>query len=167
MFPKYLPIEIISLSSLPTPYMGRLYRSQWGFNRHQNPLKATCLRLLPWRTYHCSRQLSSSPTELSPKVVFSGIQPTGIPHLGNYLGALRQWLRLQSQSSPTTKLFFSIVDLHAITVPQQSQQLRLWKRETFTSLLATGLDPHRCVIFYQSDVSLLGSFHHLWSSRCN
>ena len=109
----------------------------------------------PRQTPHCSRCLSTLPNKPSPRIVFSGIQPTGIPHLGNYLGALRQWVRLQRQSLPATKLFFSIVDLHAITIPQDSRNLRSWKRETLASLLAIGLDPQRCVIFYQSDVSLL------------
>ena len=85
-------------------------------------------------------------------VVFSGIQPTGVPHLGNYLGALQQWARLQNEASPSTQLFFSIVDLHAITTTQDADQLRRWKRETLATLLAVGLDPRRSTIFYQSTV---------------
>ena len=85
-------------------------------------------------------------------VIFSGIQPTGVPHLGNYLGALRQWSRLQNEATPATKLIFSIVDLHAITTRQDADQLRRWKRETLATLLASGLDPGRCTIFYQSTV---------------
>jgi tryptophanyl-tRNA synthetase len=87
------------------------------------------------------------------KVVFSGIQPTGIPHLGNYIGALRQWVRLQDEPSSQCKLFFSVVDLHAITVPQQAQDLRRQKRETLAALLAVGIDVERSVVFYQSSVS--------------
>jgi len=86
------------------------------------------------------------------RVIFSGIQPTGVPHIGNYLGALQQWVRLQNEESSTTKLVFSIVDLHAITVQQDASQLRRWKKETLAALLAVGLDPKRCTIFYQSDV---------------
>ena len=85
-------------------------------------------------------------------VIFSGIQPTGVPHLGNYLGALQQWARLQSEASPSTQLFYSIVDLHAITTNQDADQLRRWKRETLATLLAVGLDPERSTIFYQSAV---------------
>lgn len=89
----------------------------------------------------------------SPKrVIFSGIQPTGVPHIGNYLGALQQWVRLQNEEPSTTKLVFSIVDLHALTVQQDASRLRRWKRETLAALLAVGLDPRRCTIFYQSDV---------------
>ncbi|GJN75095.1 tryptophan--tRNA ligase, mitochondrial [Purpureocillium lilacinum] len=86
------------------------------------------------------------------RVVFSGIQPTGVPHLGNYVGALRQWLRLQHQEKPDTKLIYSIVDLHAITVPQNPERLRRHKREALAALLAIGIDPDRCTLFYQSSV---------------
>ena len=91
---------------------------------------------------------------LYPKahVIFSGIQPTGIPHLGNYLGALQQWARLQNEASHSTRLLYSIVDLHAITTNQEPDQLRRWKRETLATLLAVGLDPERSTIFYQSAV---------------
>ncbi|MCJ1396499.1 Tryptophan--tRNA ligase, mitochondrial [Xylographa bjoerkii] len=99
---------------------------------------------------------SSKPAslqQLSPRVIFSGIQPTGVPHLGNYLGALQQWVQLQDQAAPTTKLIFSIVDLHALTVPQDQLQLQRWTVETMASLLAVGLDHNRSTIFCQSDVS--------------
>ncbi|KAH8910163.1 tryptophanyl-tRNA synthetase [Coniochaeta sp. PMI_546] len=85
-------------------------------------------------------------------VIFSGIQPTGIPHLGNYLGALQNWKRLQDGAQPGAKLLYSIVDLHAITLPQQAPMLRQWKREMLAALLAVGLDPERSSIFYQSSV---------------
>ncbi|OTB17681.1 hypothetical protein K445DRAFT_315426 [Daldinia sp. EC12] len=87
------------------------------------------------------------------KVIFSGIQPTGVPHLGNYLGALRQWRKLQDKAKPEDKLLFSVVDLHAITMPQDAKVLRLRRREMLASLLAIGLDPEKgSTIFYQSSV---------------
>lgn len=86
------------------------------------------------------------------QVIFSGIQPTGVPHLGNYLGALQQWVRIQDKAPAATTLIYSIVDLHAITVRQDAGQLRRWKRETLAILLAVGLDPQRSTIFYQSAV---------------
>ena len=89
-------------------------------------------------------------------VIFSGIQPTGVPHLGNYLGALQQWTRMQEEAAPSTKLIYSIVDLHAITMAQDADQLRVWKRETLATLLASGLDPERSTIFYQSAVRISG-----------
>jgi tryptophanyl-tRNA synthetase len=75
-----------------------------------------------------------------------------VPHLGNYLGALRQWVRLQDEAAPDTTLLFSIVDLHAITVKQDPRQLQQWRREMLASLLAVGLDPVRCILFAQSSV---------------
>ncbi|KAI1469182.1 putative tryptophanyl-tRNA synthetase [Daldinia caldariorum] len=87
------------------------------------------------------------------KVIFSGIQPTGVPHLGNYLGALRLWKKLQDDAKPEDKLIFSVVDLHAITMPQDAKVLRLRRREMLASLLAIGLDPEKGpTIFYQSSV---------------
>lgn len=98
-----------------------------------------------------SRRLSTAPQPCK-KVVFSGIQPTGVPHLGNYLGALRQWVRLQDEAAPDTTLLFSIVDLHAITIKQNPAELQQWRREMLASLLAVGLNPERCIIFAQSSV---------------
>ena len=94
----------------------------------------------------------SFSTGRGDKVIFSGIQPTGVPHLGNYLGALRQWTDLQERSVLGDQLLYSIVDLHAITVPQDADQLRRWRKETLAILLSIGLDPERCIIFHQSAV---------------
>ncbi|KAL7940899.1 hypothetical protein V8C42DRAFT_336166 [Trichoderma barbatum] len=98
------------------------------------------------------QSLTVAKQSLRPRVVFSGIQPTGVPHLGNYLGALRQWVNLQRDEQPSTKLIYSIVDLHAITVPQPPETLRQRKREVLAALVAIGLDPERCTLFYQSSV---------------
>lgn len=87
------------------------------------------------------------------RVVFSGIQPTGVPHLGNYSGALRQWVRLQQAEPASTKLMYCVVDLHAITTKQDPNQLRARKREVLASLLAIGIDPDVSTLFYQSSVS--------------
>lgn len=92
------------------------------------------------------------PAEGNRKVIFSGIQPTGVPHLGNYLGALRQWVKLQDEAEKSTRLIYSLVDLHAITIRQDPAQLRQWKKESLAMLLAVGLDPVRSTIFHQSDV---------------
>ncbi|OQO03638.1 hypothetical protein B0A48_10303 [Cryoendolithus antarcticus] len=99
-----------------------------------------------------TRSLSQQTPSNSLKVIFSGIQPTGIPHLGNYLGALRQWVHLQNTSDDSTTLIYSLVDLHAITLRQPPAQLRQWKRESLAMLLAIGLDPKRSTIFHQSTV---------------
>ncbi|MEE1939418.1 tryptophan--tRNA ligase [Streptomyces sp. TRM 70361] len=81
--------------------------------------------------------------------VLSGIQPTaGSFHLGNYLGAVRQWVELQD----THDAFYAVVDLHAITVPQDPEELRAATRLAAAQLLAAGLDPDRCTLFLQSHV---------------
>lgn len=80
--------------------------------------------------------------------VFSGIQPTGNLHLGNYLGAIRNWVRMQDEH----ECLFCVVDLHAITVPQNPVTLRAGIREMTAALLASGLDPDKCVLFNQSAV---------------
>ncbi|KAF1915562.1 tryptophanyl-tRNA synthetase [Ampelomyces quisqualis] len=99
------------------------------------------------------------------EVIFSGIQPTGVPHLGNYLGALRQWVKLQNESSPDTILLFSIVDLHAITAKQDPKQLAIWRKAMLASLLAVGLDPKRCIIFAQSSVKQHAEL--MWILSCS
>ncbi|MGO4756689.1 tryptophan--tRNA ligase, partial [Streptomyces sp. 2MCAF27] len=79
----------------------------------------------------------------------SGIQPTaGSFHLGNYLGAIRQYVALQE----THDAFYMVVDLHAITVPQDPAALRANTRLAAAQLLASGLDPDRCTLFIQSHV---------------
>ena len=80
--------------------------------------------------------------------IFSGIQPTGNLHLGNYLGAIRNWVRLQHDYD----CIFCIVDLHALTLPQDPVQLQGQTREVTAAYIAAGIDPERCIIFNQSMV---------------
>ncbi|KAI9367511.1 hypothetical protein BJX61DRAFT_527992 [Aspergillus egyptiacus] len=98
------------------------------------------------------RWQSTKSSKRPVTTIFSGIQPTGVPHLGNYLGALREWVRLQNAAADDAKLIFSIVDLHALTVPQEGRKLRSWRKEAFATLVAVGLDPSRSTIFFQSAV---------------
>jgi tryptophanyl-tRNA synthetase len=81
--------------------------------------------------------------------IFSGIQPTGNLHLGNYLGAIRNWVALQHDF----ECIFCIVDLHALTMPQDPDELRQATREVTAAYIAAGIDPERCIIFNQSTVS--------------
>jgi tryptophanyl-tRNA synthetase len=81
--------------------------------------------------------------------IFSGIQPTGQKHLGNYIGAIRQYVEGQDRGDPA---LFCIVDLHALTVPWEPKALRASVYDTTAILLAAGLDPERCILFRQSDV---------------
>jgi tryptophanyl-tRNA synthetase len=82
-------------------------------------------------------------------IVFSGIQPTGRKHLGNYIGAIRQYVEGQERGEPA---IFCIVDLHAISVAFDPADLRERLHDTTAILLAAGLDPERCILFRQSDV---------------
>src|SRR5882757_4221016 len=81
--------------------------------------------------------------------IFSGIQPTGSKHLGNYIGAIRQYVEGQDRGDPA---IYCIVDLHALTVPWDPATLRESVYDTTGILLAAGLDPERCILFRQSDV---------------
>jgi tryptophanyl-tRNA synthetase len=80
--------------------------------------------------------------------IFSGIQPTGRKHLGNYIGAITQYVAGQDRG----EAIYCVVDLHAITVPYEPAALREAVYDTAATLLAAGLDPDRCVFFRQSDV---------------
>ncbi|MFL6243881.1 MAG: tryptophan--tRNA ligase, partial [Acidimicrobiia bacterium] len=81
--------------------------------------------------------------------VFSGIQPTGEMHLGNYLGAVRRWAADQDHQDA----IYCVVDLHAMTVPYSPAELSARTRQTAVLLMAAGLDPARCVLFVQSHVA--------------
>jgi tryptophanyl-tRNA synthetase len=82
------------------------------------------------------------------KKVFSGIRPTGNIHIGNYLGAISQWIQLQKENY----CIFSIVDWHAITTPYNESTLQDTILETASIYLACGIDPKKCILFIQSDV---------------
>jgi len=94
-------------------------------------------------------ELMESVSSASRKRVFSGIQPSGILHLGNYLGAIRQWLANQQEKEN----YFCIVDLHAITVQQDPQMLRNKTLDVAAMYLAAGIDPKLSTVFVQSHVS--------------
>jgi tryptophanyl-tRNA synthetase len=82
-------------------------------------------------------------------VIFSGIQPTGRKHLGNYIGAILQYVEGQDRAAPA---IYCIVDLHGTTVAYEPAELRQRSRDTAALLVAAGLDPERCILFRQGDV---------------
>ncbi|OUN11906.1 MULTISPECIES: tryptophan--tRNA ligase [unclassified Flavonifractor] len=86
--------------------------------------------------------------ETNKKVIFSGIQPSGALHLGNYLGALRNWVALQDEYN----CVYCVVDEHAITVRQDPAALRRQTIELFAQLVACGIDPEKSILFIQSHV---------------
>ncbi|OHA01508.1 MAG: tryptophan--tRNA ligase [Candidatus Sungbacteria bacterium RIFCSPHIGHO2_02_FULL_49_12] len=80
--------------------------------------------------------------------IFSGIQPTGNLHIGNYLGAIKQWVALQNENDA----IYCVVDEHAITVPQEPDDLRRRTLEATMTLLAAGIDPEKVILFVQSHI---------------
>ncbi len=84
--------------------------------------------------------------------VFSGIQPTGEIHLGNYLGAVRHWVAAQQDSAAPDQTLYCVVDLHGLTLPWDPASYAEATRRTAMILLAAGLDPDRCTLFVQSHV---------------
>ncbi len=92
--------------------------------------------------------------------VFSGVQPTGNLHLGNYLGAIRNWVGLQRDH----ECIFCVVDMHAITVWQEPKELRQATREVAAAMLACGIDPKKHIVFNQSAVP--GHAQLAWVFNC-
>ena len=95
------------------------------------------------------------------KRVFSGVQPTGNIHIGNYLGALKQFVELQEDN----ECIYCIVDLHSITLPQNPKELRKHILDVAALYMAVGVDPKKSIIFVQSDVS--GHAELSWVLTCN
>lgn len=93
--------------------------------------------------------------------IFSGVQPTGNLHLGNYLGAIRNWVQMQQDY----ECIFCIVDLHAITLPQKPEELRNATREVTAAYIACGINPEKATIFNQSMVSVHAEL--AWVLGCN
>ncbi len=92
--------------------------------------------------------------------VFSGVQPTGNLHLGNYLGAIRNWVKMQDEYD----CIYAIVDMHAITLFQSPEELRRNTREVAAAVIACGVDPSRAVLFNQSQVP--GHAELAWIFNC-
>lgn len=100
--------------------------------------------------YWLAKHFLSQDTQ-SPVRIFSGIQPTGSMHLGNYLGAIRNWVSLQQGCKDS--VLYSIVDLHSITLPQHPTSLCQSIRNMAVYLLACGVNPQKSILFQQSQVS--------------
>ncbi len=106
-------------------------------------------RILQKNLIHKDSLFQLKLNSMTRKRIFSGVQPSGSLMLGNYLGALKQWVRLQEQDY---ECLFCIVDLHSITVPQDPQQLRAKTLESAAIYLACGIDPTKSLVFVQSQV---------------
>ncbi len=86
--------------------------------------------------------------EKSKKIIFSGIQPSGVQTLGNYIGAVRNWANMQDEYS----CIYSVVNLHAITVRQDAKMLKEKTMEMYALLMACGIDTQKSILFVQSQV---------------
>ncbi|KAG7665843.1 MSW1 [[Candida] subhashii] len=96
--------------------------------------------------------------------VFSMIQPTGKFHIGNYLGAIKAWRTLSESNVEECKFIFGVADLHAITIPKKSTELKANRLEAMASILSSGIDPKKCILFYQSAVPEHAELH--WYLTC-
>uniref|UniRef100_A0A8C9IF98 tryptophan--tRNA ligase n=1 Tax=Piliocolobus tephrosceles TaxID=591936 RepID=A0A8C9IF98_9PRIM len=108
------------------------------------------------RALHKGSAAAPAPQKDSKKRIFSGIQPTGILHLGNYLGAIENWVRLQDEYD---SVLYSIVDLHSITVPQDPAVLRQSILDMTAVLLACGINPEKSILFQQSQAKTTKQKH--------
>lgn len=148
--------------SVPVHYIRRLFRTGNPQDMHNLSIGRRCFKRYSKFLIAKTQKRKQSTGTISGeagRTIFSGIQPTGVPHLGNYLGALREWVRLQDTALSDTNLIFSIVDLHALTVPQDPHTLRKCRKEMLATLLAIGLDPKRSTIFFQSAVIRANTLH--------
>ncbi|KAF5318080.1 hypothetical protein D9619_012185 [Psilocybe cf. subviscida] len=100
---------------------------------------------------YATQEATESKTNERPRVIFSGIQPTGVLHLGNYLGAISNWVKLQNEAPPQDDIIFSVVGWHALTMPQNPKELSASRRDMLATLLAFGIDHKRSTLFYQED----------------
>ncbi|XP_054420741.1 tryptophan--tRNA ligase, mitochondrial isoform X1 [Pteronotus mesoamericanus] len=107
-----------------------------------------CWRFI--RAFHKGPEAAPGSQKDAVRRVFSGIQPTGIPHLGNYLGAIESWVSLQDEPG---SVLYSIVDLHSLTVPQDPATLRQSILDMTAALLACGINPEKSILFQQSQVA--------------
>ena len=96
-----------------------------------------------------SKAIQKSLKNQLMKTVFSGIQPTGNLHLGNYLGSIKNWIDLQDQH----RCIFGVMNLHAITLPQDPKELQKNILDATAVYLAAGLDPKKSIIFVQGEVA--------------
>lgn len=97
---------------------------------------------------------------MDKKTIFSGVQPSGVLTIGNYLGAIKNWVQLQDEYN----CYYCVVDMHAITVRQDASELRKRCLDTLAILLAAGLDPEKNIMYFQSHVSCHAEL--MWILNC-
>lgn len=148
-----LPLPISS-SAMPWPP-----HIQPAWKKHIHGVKAFHIGNNKFHTSSVAR--CGCETRAARKTIFSGIQPTGTIHLGNYFGAVRRWIELQESGED---VIYSIVDLHSITLPQDPKTLHSNIIMMAASLIACGIDPNQAILFQQSRVSEHAQFN--WVLGC-
>ncbi|WFC96658.1 tryptophan--tRNA ligase [Malassezia brasiliensis] len=143
-------VEVVDMSSRPSASTQPKARAIEAPAKQATQHEATANKARTLATV--ASQVAEAPSGKTRRVIVSGIQPTGIPHIGNYLGALKSWVDLQNTAAPDDELFFFLADLHALTVPQDPSRLYQDRRNMMAALVATGIDPHRCTLFHQDEV---------------
>ena len=123
--------------------MGKAANKEWRWREGCFSLR-DCL----FPTRHTQKSIPMTDEPIHSPLVFSGMQPTNTLHLGNYLGALKNWVRLQNEMP----CLYCVVDMHAITVWQDPAELRRATREVTAAYIAAGVDPKRSILFNQSQV---------------
>lgn len=108
--------------------------------------------------------LAAKGIELAGKTVMSGIQPTGVFHIGNLLGAVQSWVDMNNTAPESTKIVYMVADLHALTVAKPREQLRDYRWKAIASILASGISPERSTVYFQSQVPGHAELHWVLSS---
>lgn len=101
-----------------------------------------------------SVQLTTVPKFANGSTIFSLVQPTGKVHLGNYLGAIRNWKDISEspENGPDNTFIFGLADLHALTLPKPAAELKRNRYEAIASIIAAGVNPEKCILYHQSSV---------------
>ena len=118
--------------------------------------KNKCNKFFSNRNFFSTTTKTLQQQKSKKSIVFSGIQPTGIMHLGNYLGSVQNWVNYQNQNDQIKEnekkrdLFFCIVDLHALTNQKKSSDITNNTLDMTICLMACGIDPSKCILYNQS-----------------
>lgn len=113
-----------------------------------------------------SARLVGTSSKAPKRLTFSGIQPTSVPHIGNYFGAIKLWVDIQNRpKSPANSLIISIVDLHALTLPRDAAVLNDYILKCAATLIACGIDPARTILYQQSQVPFHGQLAWIFGTK--
>merc|ERR1712127_816370 len=122
---------------------------------------------LKYLSSNFSKSVSNKKSSKFDRQIFSGIQPTSIPHIGNYFGAIKLWVDMQNESITKNEkpMIISIVDLHAITVPRDALTLNDYTLKCAAILIACGIDPKETILYQQSQVAYHGQLSWIFGTK--